>query len=63
MIVGGEENDDSRSAKLILDIMTYCDGTMDIIDLAEKLNIYAVNLIPILDSLKEDNLIEQVDPS
>ena len=43
--------------------MTYCDGTMDIIDLAEKLNIYAVNLIPILDSLKEDNLIEQVDPS
>jgi len=63
MIVGGKENDDSRSAKLILDIMTYCDGTMDIIDLAEKLNMYAVNLIPILDSLKEDNLIEQVDPS
>ena len=63
MIVGGEENDASRSAKLILDIMTYCDGSMDIIDLAEKLNMYAINLIPVLNSLKEDNLIEQVDPS
>lgn len=58
MIIGGKENDDSRSAKLILDIMTYCDGSMDLIDLADKLNIYAIELIPILNSLKEENLIE-----
>ena len=63
MIVGGNENDDSRSAKLILNIMACCDGSMDIIDLADSLNMYAFDLFPILNTLKEDNLIEPIESS
>tara|TARA_Y100000748_G_scaffold302203_1_gene303938 strand:+ start:2053 stop:3339 length:1287 start_codon:yes stop_codon:yes gene_type:complete len=59
MIVGGIENDESRSAQLILDIMSCCDGNMDIIDISEALDIYAFDLIPIIQSLESDQLIEK----
>jgi len=59
MIVGGIENDESRSAQLILDIMSCCDGNMDIIDISEALDIYAFDLIPIMQSLESDQLIEK----
>jgi aminopeptidase-like protein len=59
-IVGGRENNESRSAQLILNIMTCCDGSTDIIDIADLLNIYAYDLIPILQSLEEDGLIVKV---
>tara|TARA_B100000700_G_scaffold176907_1_gene195577 strand:+ start:1069 stop:2355 length:1287 start_codon:yes stop_codon:yes gene_type:complete len=59
MIVGGKENDESRSAQLILDIMSCCDGNMDIIDISEALDIYAFDLIPIMQSLESDQLIEK----
>ena len=63
MIVGGNQNSDSRSAQLTLDIMTCCDGTLDIIDIAERLNIYAFELIPIFQSLKLDALIDSIEIS
>tara|TARA_Y100000590_G_scaffold470603_1_gene666798 strand:+ start:9336 stop:10622 length:1287 start_codon:yes stop_codon:yes gene_type:complete len=59
MIVGGIENDESRSAQLILDIMSCCDGDMDIVDISEALDIYALDLIPIIQSLEIDQLIEK----
>jgi aminopeptidase-like protein len=60
MIVGGKENTDSRAAQLILNIMSQCDGNMDIVDLAESLGMYALDLIPILKTLSQDNLIEPI---
>lgn len=63
MIVGGIENDDSRSAQLILDIMSCCDEKMDIIDIAEALDLYAFDLIPVLNSLESDDLIEPIEIS
>jgi len=59
-IIGGRENNESRSAQLILNIITCCDGSTDIIDIADLLNIYAYDLIPILRSLEEDGLIVKV---
>ena len=61
LIVGGKDNEQSRSAKVILDIMTCCDGNSDIIDIAEKLDIYALELIPIFEKLKKEKLIKAVD--
>ena len=61
IIVGGKENDNSRSAQLILNIMAQCDGTMDVIDLSEILEMYAIDLIPILQSLLSEGLLETIE--
>jgi aminopeptidase-like protein len=60
-IIGGRENDQSRSSQLFLDIMIYCDGSLDIIDIANLLGKYALNLLPIFHSLEEDGLIEKCE--
>ena len=60
-IIGGIENDESKSSQLILDIMICCDGSLDIIDIANLLGKYAFNLIPIFHSLEQDGLIEKCE--
>jgi aminopeptidase-like protein len=60
LIVGGKQNADSKSAQIILDIMACCDGTLDLIDLAEEIDYYALDLIPIINSLEADGLISPV---
>ena len=60
-IIGGRESDESISGKLILDIMICCDGSLDIIDIANLLGIYAFNLIPTFHSLEKDGLIEKCE--
>jgi aminopeptidase-like protein len=61
MIIGGKQNADSDSAQLILNIMTCCDGSMDIVDLAEAVGIYALDLIPIIQSLISEGLITPIE--
>ena len=39
--------------------MSCCDGDMDIVDISEALDIYALDLIPIIQSLEIDQLIEK----
>ena len=60
-IIGGRESYESKSSQLILDIMICCDGSLDIIDIANLLGKYAFNLIPIFHSLEEDGLIEKCE--
>ena len=60
-IIGGRESDKSKSSQLILDIMICCDGSLDIIDIANLLGIYAFNLIPTFHSLEKDGLIEKCE--
>ena len=60
-IIGGRESDESKSSQLILDIMICCDGSLDIIDIANLLGIYAFNLIPTFHSLEKDGLIEKCE--
>lgn len=58
-IIGGEENDKSKSSKLLLDILIYCDGTYDIIDIAKLLGQYAYDLLPTFKFLEEEGLINK----
>ena len=59
MIVGGKENEKSCSAQLVLDIMVCCDGTKDIIDIAEELGQNACKLIPLFYSLEKEGLLSR----
>ena len=60
-IIGGKENNESKAAKLILDIIACCDGSMDIVDIAERIEIYAIAIIPIISSLEADGIIKKID--
>ena len=60
MIIGGIQNKESLSSQLILDIMACCDGSMDVIDIAESLDIYAFKILSIFKTLKEEGLIKQI---
>ena len=59
-IVGGKENDESISAQNVLNVMMCCDGSMDVIDIAEELGQYAGDLIPIFEYLEDEGLLEKV---
>lgn len=60
-IIGGKESNKSKSSQLILDIMICCDGSNDIIDIANLLDMYAFNLIPTFHSLEKDGLIQKCE--
>lgn len=60
MLIGGKHNKESLSAQLTLNILSCCDGSMDIIDIAETLDIYAFDLISTFRSLEKDNLIKLI---
>jgi len=58
MIVGGVENESSSSSQLILDVLSCCDGTKDIVDIADELNMYAKDLFEVFDYLLNEDLIK-----
>ncbi len=43
--------------KLISDFLAYSDGNLDLVDIANILNVYAIELFPIVDTLFSHNLI------
>ena len=59
-IVGGKKNIKSLDAKKILDLIICCDGTKDIVDIADSLDSYALDLIPFFNFLKKEGLVEVV---
>ena len=56
-IIGGIENDKSKSAQLILDLLSLCDGKNDLIEMAERIGVYALNIISLMQSLEKEGLI------
>ena len=59
-IVGGKKNIKSLDAKKILDLIICCDGTKDIVDIADSLDSYALDLIPFFNFLKKEGLVEVI---
>ena len=59
-IIGGIENDKSKSAQLILDLLSLCDGKNDLIEMAERIGVYALNIISLMQSLEKEGLIEKI---
>jgi len=59
-IVGGKENDESITAQNVLNVIMCCDGSKDVIDIAEELGQYAGDLISIFGYLKEEGLLEKI---
>lgn len=47
--------------KLIMDLLSFCDGKNSLIDTAEALNIPIWNLYDVIDTLEKNNLISKVD--
>jgi aminopeptidase-like protein len=41
-------------------ILQYADGNHDLIDLAERIGVYAENCIPIIEQLLEEKLLERL---
>jgi len=44
----------------IVNFLAYCDGTLDVVDIATKINVYAIKLFPIIKRLIEFDLIRPV---
>jgi aminopeptidase-like protein len=55
---GGRKPDHVR--KTYLDILMYCDGTSDLISIADTIGLYVIDLLPFVKSLLDNNLIEEV---
>ena len=53
--IGTKKNVTSNS--MVLDILTYCDGKNSIIDIAEKLDVYALKIFPLIKELNEKKII------
>ena len=57
-----EEMDDLRAInparKIIQDFLVCCDGSEDVIAIAEKIGIYAGDLVPVVDTLRKNGLID-----
>ena len=49
--------DNSEFSDLILNTLTYCDGTKDLLEISEKINVSILELLPIIKILKKENLI------
>lgn len=47
--------------KLIMDLLSFCDGKNSLIDIAEALNIAIWNLYDVIDTLEKNDLISKVD--
>ena len=46
--------------RVVSDILAYADGEMDLIDMGEMLNLYARDLIPTIDTLLQEKLVERL---
>lgn len=57
MIVGGVENNDSQASQKLLDVLMCCDGQNDIVDIANKLDIYVMELMDIFSYLVDEGLV------
>ncbi len=44
-----------------MNFIAYADGTMDLIEIAEKINCYALDILNIADKLLENDLIEVIN--
>jgi aminopeptidase-like protein len=45
----------------ILNLITYCDGSRTLLEIAEKINVPMWDLIPIVKTLKDQNLLETIE--
>lgn len=50
----------SLNFKIMSDVLAYADGENDLIGLAEKINVYALDVIPVIKILLEHELIERI---
>jgi aminopeptidase-like protein len=50
----------SKAVKEMMDLIAYCDGTHDLISIAEKIGVPIWNLYNIVERLAEENLLEKV---
>jgi aminopeptidase-like protein len=44
--------------KIISDFLAYADGSLDLVDIANILDVYVLDLIPVVDKLLKNNLIK-----
>ena len=51
-------NKKNNQSRIILDFMSYADGTNDLIDISNKIKVSAIQLIEIKNILLEKNLIK-----
>jgi aminopeptidase-like protein len=54
------QNSKLDQVKLMMDLIAYCDGTADLIEIAETLQVGASQLLPIVEKLKQADLLETV---
>ena len=47
--------------KMISDLLAYADGKLDLIDIANIINVYALDLLPVVETLLENGLIRVVN--
>jgi len=52
----------SNAVRALTDVLAYCDGNRDLIDIAESINRPAVELLPLVDQLLEHGLIRRCKP-
>ena len=58
---GGAGKGLSANYQLISNFLAYADGDSSLIDIADALGVYALDLLPVIDQLKAQNLIKLVD--
>ena len=58
-LVGSRELSDFR--RHAQNILMCTDGSLDVIDIAERLDVYYFDLVPVLDWLEDKNLISEID--
>jgi len=58
---GGAGKGLSKDFQLISNFLAYADGGASVIDIAETLGVYALDLLDVIDKLKEQKLIKVVD--
>ena len=51
----------SKSSKLFMDFLTYCDGTLDLLSISDKLNVPAWDLYDVVETLENHKLISVVN--
>ena len=51
-----------KQVETMMNILTYCDGTINLLEIAELINEPFLELVPIIEKLKEFELVSECDP-
>ncbi|NQY86535.1 MAG: DUF4910 domain-containing protein [Colwellia sp.] len=52
-------NEDYTDIRTMMNFITYCDGNHDLVDIANKIGCYAINLIPLAEKLYKEGLLRK----